>query len=67
MWLALDGAWAACVIKHSKLRYKNDFGFGGESDRVWLLRNIVHRTHLYIYIYIHTVQLEARIFVVRAL
>lgn len=54
MCLALDRAWAACVIKHSKLRYKNDFGFGGESDRVWLLRNIVHRTHLCIDIYIYT-------------
>lgn len=44
---ALDRAWAACVIKHSNLRYKNDFGFGGESDRVWPLRDIVHRAHLY--------------------
>ena len=38
---ALDGAWAACVIKHCNLRYKNDFGFAGESDRAWPLRDIV--------------------------
>lgn len=61
---ALDArAWVACVIKHRNLRYKNDFGFAGESDRVWPLRDI----GLYIvYAFVYT-WLRRNIFVVLSL